>query len=84
MTKDNCRKFKENPKFKENSSKTRLAFTDDEKSFHRVNRSILCGIMCKRGYPKHLVEIRTNLHSLIRIVLSIGDDLRAQIYSIYI
>ena len=52
-----------------------LAFIDYDKGFDRVNISILRDIMCKRGYPKHLVDGIKRLYYCTRIVLSVGKDL---------
>ena len=35
---------------------------DYEKEFHRFNRAILWDIMCKRGYPKHLIDAVSYTH----------------------
>ena len=51
---------------------THLSFTDYEKTFGRIYRSILSGIGCKRGYPKRLIDSIKSLYYRKRIVLSVG------------
>ena len=54
-----------------------LAVIDYEKVIDRVDRSILCDIMCTECYPKHVI-IKILYY---KAVFSIGDDLAGEILS---
>ena len=41
---------------------THLAFIDYEKAFDRLNRATIWDTVCKRGYPKHLVDRGRFMH----------------------
>ena len=56
-----------------------LAFTDYEKAFDRINRSVLCGIICEKGYPKHPLDV---IKSLYYEYMSIGEGLTEEMYII--
>ena len=51
-----------------------------EKAFDRVNMTILYDMMCKRDYPKHIIDVIKSLCYYTRIVLSIEEDLTEEIY----